>query len=65
MNKQLLQGHLQTLLRDCESQEHSLRQCLGNSWDTLEISNWAAMVTTVLAIAEELNISLETNNDED
>lgn len=58
MNRQLLQGHLQTLLTDCEAQELSLRQTLDISWDAYDIGNWASMVQSILEIAKELNIEL-------
>ncbi|MEN9449727.1 MAG: hypothetical protein RJA83_341 [Pseudomonadota bacterium] len=65
MNKQLLQGHLQSLLTDCESQELSLRQTQDISWDAYDIGNWASMVQSILEIAKELNIELAVEEYQD
>ena len=57
-NKQLLQGHLQTLLRDCRIQELTLGHRDDTSWDCYDADNWASMVQSLLVIAKELNIEL-------
>ena len=65
MNKQLLQGHLQTLLTDCESQELSLGQRDDVLWDCYDANNWASMVQSILEIAKELNIELAVEEYQD
>lgn len=59
MNKELIKGHLITLLEDCESQENSLRENLSESWDCFDIGNWAAMSESIRLVAKELKIEID------
>jgi hypothetical protein len=67
MNNLKIQGHLQTLLSDCEIQELTLRMRDDVLWDCYDIGNWASMVQSILKVAKELNIELnvEEYNEEE
>lgn len=61
MNKEIIKGHLMTLISDCESQENSLRERLDVSWDCFDIGNWASMAESLRLIADELGIIYDSN----